>query len=154
MPSFMSISARVQELFRENRGGRDKPPRRSMVKVSTMHVVVIQTGILTLISRGGGVSADIVLFDLHRHNKTGRGTCFVCNEPVNFLDSCGVWRPKQMPGNYLCNPAGPVLRAKWLGAGVGCSNKPQANSTPGQRREKRTKTLQSSRTSRSYFGIF
>ena len=26
MPSFMSISARVQELFRKNRGGRDKPP--------------------------------------------------------------------------------------------------------------------------------
>ena len=32
MPSFMSISARVQELFRENRGGRYKPPRRSGVK--------------------------------------------------------------------------------------------------------------------------
>ena len=74
MASFMSISSRVQELFRENRGGRDKPPRRSMVKVSTMHVVVIQTGILTLISRGGGVSADILLFNLHRHGETGRGT--------------------------------------------------------------------------------
>ena len=79
MPSFMSISARIQELFRENRGGRDKPPppgppRRLRVNVSIMHVVVIQTGILTLISRGGGVSADILLFNLHRHGKTGRGT--------------------------------------------------------------------------------
>ena len=32
MPSFLSISAIVQELFRKNREGRDKPPRRSRVK--------------------------------------------------------------------------------------------------------------------------
>ena len=34
MPSFMSISARVQELFRKNRGGggRKTPPRRLRVK--------------------------------------------------------------------------------------------------------------------------
>ena len=36
MPSFMSISARVQELFRKNRGGggggRYAPPRRLRVK--------------------------------------------------------------------------------------------------------------------------
>ena len=31
MPSFMSISAMVQELFLKNRGGRDKPPRRLRV---------------------------------------------------------------------------------------------------------------------------
>ena len=44
MPSFMSISPRVQELFRKNRGGggRDKPPppRWSRVKVKYFHPAI------------------------------------------------------------------------------------------------------------------
>ena len=40
MPSFMSISARVQELFWKNRGGggRDKPPpRRLRVNIAAIY---------------------------------------------------------------------------------------------------------------------